>query len=460
MAASRTSSASAPRPDTSCRPARATGAPGSVQGSDTSGACLTGSTARAVSCTLEVPFQSLRSTRQLRSWRPPCARRARSPPAPQKTVRQVPAAERAVNRRCLPSCPRVATPASSTPGTSSRTEGLPRPCGSELRELVGQVERDVGQRHDGVHALDRDQVVVLERRVGVGGEGRGERLDGVGAHRDARRGAVAAPRQQVLGAGGQARRAGRTSAASGPTRGPPRPRGRSARSAGAAARPRALRRCRRRRRASRARRAPGRAAPGARPAAPRPCASASRRISPSTACRSRLRASSTSASSRARCSSVVVSSSSASRGWPSRPAALMRGASRKPISVAPIARGLAAGDAHQRVEPGAARAAQRLEAGAHQRAVLALQRHDVGDGGERHQVELALDDRAVGAGAGDQRLAQLPGDAGAAQIGRVVAAAVRGDDGARGQLVGRPVVVGDHERQPELRPRGRRRRRP
>ena len=130
-------------------------------------------------------------------------------------------------------------------------------------------------------------------------------------------------------------------------------------------------------------------------------ASASRRISPSTAWRSRLRASSTSASSRARRSSVVVSSSSASRGWPSRPAALMRGASRKPISVAPMRVRSHAGDAHQRVEPGPARAR------AAPRAPRApAPRFSPSSGTMSATVASAtrsssrLDDRAVGAGRG------------------------------------------------------------
>ena len=45
-------------------------------------------------------------------------------------------------------------------------------------ELLRQLEAQLAARHDGVHALDRDQVRGRERRAGVGGERMAKAVDG------------------------------------------------------------------------------------------------------------------------------------------------------------------------------------------------------------------------------------------------------------------------------------------
>ncbi len=85
--------------------------------------------------------------------------------------------------------------------------------------------------------------------------------------------------------------------------------------------------------------------------------------------------------------SSVRSSSSAVSGRPSRPAALIRGARRKPTAPASTVGRIDRGAAHQRPQPGLLRPRERSQAGDRERAVLVEQRDDVGDRGERHEVE-------------------------------------------------------------------------
>ena len=86
-----------------------------------------------------------------------------------------------------------------------------------------------------------------------------------------------------------------------------------------------------------------------------------------------------------------------------------------------------------------------------QDAVLADQRHHVGDGGERDQVEQMVGKVGRKAERGHQRLHQLEGDAGAAELGEAgaVVRALRIDDrDGRGKLRTRQVVVGDDHSNP------------
>ena len=53
-------------------------------------------------------------------------------------------------------------------------------------------------------------------------------------------------------------------------------------------------------------------------------------------------------------------------------------------------RRVGARDAHERAQPGPRRRRQRAQARAHEAAVLAAQRHAVGDRGERDEVEVAV----------------------------------------------------------------------
>ena len=99
-----------------------------------------------------------------------------------------------------------------------------------------------------------------------------------------------------------------------------------------------------------------------------------------------------------------------------------------------------AGGAHERAEAGSLRSGERPQPGDHERAVLGEERHDVGDGGDRDEVEVTSQSLRLGA---EKRLAELEGDAGAAELGEWVLGRARRHDRARGQLVGGPVVVGD-----------------
>ena len=67
--------------------------------------------------------------------------------------------------------------------------------------------------------------------------------------------------------------------------------------------------------------------------------------------------------------------------------------------------------AHERLEPGTAGRRERAEAGSRERAVLVDERDDVGDRGQRDEIEVPANRRMVGA---EQRLAELVDDSGAA----------------------------------------------
>ena len=134
----------------------------------------------------------------------------------------------------------------------------------------------------------------------------------------------------------------------------------------------------------------------------------------------------------------------------------MRGASRKPIDDSSIAAGIDAADAHQRAQARLLRLREAAQAEQRERAVLVDERHDVGDRRERDDVEVPLEERMVRA---EQRLGELPDDAGAAEAGERIVALQRRDDRAGGERLGRAVVVGDDDLEPERRARARPRRR-
>jgi hypothetical protein len=100
--------------------------------------------------------------------------------------------------------------------------------------------------------------------------------------------------------------------------------------------------------------------------------------------------------------------------------------------------GIRARHHHQRAQAGLGRVGHRDDALAHQPAVLAAQRHHVGDGRERHELDV------VGRRLGPKRLRKLVRDAGATQVGAGVSADRRVNDRAVRQAPVDPrcVVVG------------------
>ena len=92
----------------------------------------------------------------------------------------------------------------------------------------------------------------------------------------------------------------------------------------------------------------------------------------------------------ARALSSVSSSSSPASARCRRPAALMRGASRKPTRAASSPLGSTRATRISARRPGLRVARQRAQAGAHEPAVLAAQRHEVGDRRERDEVEVVV----------------------------------------------------------------------
>ena len=257
------------------------------------------------------------------------------PPCPNHTARQRNPPSSTAMRRWRPS-PIRSTPCTEAAGASRVTPGLPEPERLEAGELVGQLERGLGRGEHGVDALARLHVGVGQLARGVLGERVGERLDIAGRDRQPRGDAVAAVAAQMLPAGGEAGvqvvggdappRALRLLPALGdqddraavaldqPRRDDPDDtlvpvrRGRARRPC-VPATPRRGPRAGRRRRAG---------------SCPRP--SAARGSAPRAGLRAPARANRRS----------VSRSSSASPGWHRRPAALMRGASRKPTSEAPM----------------------------------------------------------------------------------------------------------------------------
>ena len=114
--------------------------------------------------------------------------------------------------------------------------------------------------------------------------------------------------------------------------------------------------------------------------------------------------------------SSVSSSSRPASARRSRPAALIRGASRKPSVPASSALGSASADGHQRPQARSCGARQRRQPLAHEPAVLARERHQIGDRRQRHELEVLLGGRRA------QRLGELERHAGPAQLGARIAA--------------------------------------
>ena len=92
--------------------------------------------------------------------------------------------------------------------------------------------------------------------------------------------------------------------------------------------------------------------------------------------------------------------------------------------------GIDAADAHQRPQARLLGLREPPQAEKRERAVLVDERHDVGDRRERDDVEVPLEERMVGA---EQRLRELPDDAGAAQARERIVALQRRDDRAVGE---------------------------
>ena len=110
-------------------------------------------------------------------------------------------------------------------------------------------------------------------------------------------------------------------------------------------------------------------------------------------------------------------------------------------------RGIDVRRAHQRLQTGLLRSRERAQAGARKRAVLVEERHDVGDRGERDEVEVLVD-------VCPKRAEQLVGDAGAAELREGIARRARRDDRAvRKRLAGTVVVGHDHVEAERLRAR-------
>ena len=107
-------------------------------------------------------------------------------------------------------------------------------------------------------------------------------------------------------------------------------------------------------------------------------------------------------------------------------------------------------DLHQRLQPRLARRGERAQPLAHEPAVLADERHAVGDRRERDEVEVGVGVGRVHPGAVEQRAGEHVRDAGGAQLGARVAAERRVHDRrVRQPAVGaRRVVVGDDDVEP------------
>ena len=286
----------------------------------------------------------------------------------------------------LPHRPHVAHPRR---GHQQAHAGVAHPERRQPLELLGDVVPEALAAHHRVDRLGADQVALAERRARVGDEGVAEVLDAAGLDLQAGRGAMApvaragAPRRHP------ARPAGRSPGCCAPSPCPgPRRRSRSGRPAPSGAQPGARRRSPPRPDASPPRRAPApaprRARRGARRAPARRRSSTSRSVSR----RSRLARSSSAAIAAARSSSAVSISSTPASARYRRPAALIRGPSRKARSPSSRRSGRTPAAAHSARSPGRRRLARHREPGADERPVLAPQRNQVGDRRQRHQVEV------------------------------------------------------------------------
>ncbi len=140
------------------------------------------------------------------------------------------------------------------------------------------------------------------------------------------------------------------------------------------------------------------------------------------------------------------SSASAASGRPSRPAALIRGARRKPIAPSSQAAGSTPATRISARSPGFCVCASRRRPSSASARFSSSERHDVGDGREGDDVEVALEKRMARS---EQRLGELPHDGGAAETGERVVALQRRDDRAGRERVAGAVVIGDDHLEPE-----------
>ena len=105
------------------------------------------------------------------------------------------------------------------------------------------------------------------------------------------------------------------------------------------------------------------------------------------------------------------------------------------------------GDLHQLAQTGFLRARERPQPRDRQAAVLIHERNDVRDRRQGDEIEMAAQDVRVGA---EERLAELEDDSGAAELAeRVRGLAIRPDEWAVGQLLGRAVVIADDDLEAE-----------
>ena len=180
-------------------------------------------------------------------------------------------------------------------------------------------------------------------------------------------------------------------------------------------------------------------------------ARASSRAAPARSRRSLLSVSSSSASCSASAALAVARSRWVIVASESRPAAFRRGASRNAMSSASTHGRARPALSDQRREAGRWPLVQRSQPVPHDGAVLADQRHDVGDGPERRELQQGRLEPGSGGRlepALGQRLRHLERDAGAGKLFERVRAvgAVRVDDrnGSR-ELGGHVVVIGDDD---------------
>ena len=331
-------------------------------------------------------------------------------------------------------------------------------------ELLGEVEAEVGAADHRVDPLGPHQVLRAEHLGGVGGEGRAEGVEALRLQRKSRRGAVPAERGQVLRAGLERRRAGRSRGCCGPSRAlPPRRRARSRSPAGGGARPGGRRRSRSRPGASPRRRRPAPAPRAARPGSARRALSAAPSTSRSVARRSPLARLSSFAISAARPGSSVRKSSTPASARYRRPAALIRGASRNARSPSSSRVGLTFRRLDQRPDP---RPLQR--AAPRSSPLLTSDRFSPTSGTTSATVASATRSRSLSCAVrgkdrggpdgasprcsgGPPRSsrnahANFQATAGPAQLLERVAVDLRVQDRAVGQLLGPLVVVGDDRR--------------
>ncbi len=105
---------------------------------------------------------------------------------------------------------------------------------------------------------------------------------------------------------------------------------------------------------------------------------------------------------------------------------------------------------HQRAQADLLRAGEPPQAVAHQAPVLVAQRHDVGHGGNRDQIEVLLELGRVAPGGSVERSRELVGDGRAAQLGKRVVRGPRAHPQRVGELRAGLVVVGDDDVHAEL----------